>query len=57
MISIVICSRSETALENVSQSVSLTIGVPYEIIAIDNSKGEYSINLGKMTIDEYINFF
>lgn len=50
MISIIICSRNQTLLNNVSQSVRDTIGVPYEIIAIDNSEGKYGIckayNLG-----------
>ncbi|GAB3317723.1 glycosyltransferase [Hymenobacter humi] len=43
MISIIICSRNKDALPFVSQSVASTIGVPYEIIAIDNSDGQYSI--------------
>jgi len=50
MISIIICSRDTNLLTSVSQSVQETIGVPYEIISIDNSKGEFSIfqayNLG-----------
>ncbi len=50
MISIIICSRDKTLLNTVSQSVNNTIGVPYEIIAIDNSDGKYGIckayNLG-----------
>lgn len=43
MISIVICSRNSDALYDVSQNVALTIGVPYEIIAIDNSSSNYGI--------------
>jgi glycosyltransferase involved in cell wall biosynthesis len=43
MVSIIICSRDEQKLEEVTQSVVTTIGTEYEIIAIDNSKGEYSI--------------
>ncbi|HEX8429499.1 glycosyltransferase [Hymenobacter sp.] len=43
MISIIICSRDKEALRSVSQSLAATIGVPYEIIAIDNSKGRYTI--------------
>ncbi len=50
MISIIICSRDKTLLNTVSQSVEKTIGVPYEIIAIDNSDAKYGIckayNLG-----------
>jgi len=50
MISIIICSRDKEMLATVSQSVQETIGVVYEIISIDNSKGDYSIfeayNLG-----------
>ena len=50
MISIIICSRDTAVLQQVSQSVQVTIGVPYEIIAIDNSAGRYGIceayNLG-----------
>lgn len=43
MISIIICTRSEGALASVNLSISQTIGVPYEIIGIDNSKGQYGI--------------
>lgn len=43
MVSLIICSRSATDLGSVSESVAATIGLPYEIIAVDNSKGEYSI--------------
>ncbi|TGD82992.1 glycosyltransferase [Hymenobacter wooponensis] len=43
MISIVICSRDPQTLSDVSQDVEATIGVPYEIIAIDNSQGKYGI--------------
>ena len=50
MISIIICSRNKTLLNTVSESVKNTIGVPYEIIAIDNSDGKFGIckayNLG-----------
>lgn len=50
MISLIICSRDPGALAAVSQSVAATIGVAYEIIPIDNSKGQYGIceayNLG-----------
>lgn len=50
MISIIICSINKTLLNAVSESIKETIGVPYEIIAIDNSAGKYGIckayNLG-----------
>ncbi len=50
MISIIICSRDSGALKKVSSNIEETIGVPYEIIAIDNSRNQYSIfeayNLG-----------
>jgi hypothetical protein len=50
MLSLIICTRDEAALSAVSTSVAETIGVPYEIVAIDNSQGRYSIceayNLG-----------
>ncbi len=50
MISIIICSRNKTLLNTVSQSIKETIGVPYEIIAIDNIEAKYGIckayNLG-----------
>ncbi len=50
MISILICSRDKTLLNYISENVKNTIGVPYEIIAIDNSEGKYGIckayNLG-----------
>ncbi|GAB2473673.1 hypothetical protein GCM10011375_25620 [Hymenobacter qilianensis] len=50
MISIIICSRSAEMLSSAAQSIEATIGLPYQIIDIDNSKGTYSIfqayNLG-----------
>lgn len=50
MISLIICSRDATVLQAVSVNVDATIGVPYELIAIDNSQGQYGIcsayNLG-----------
>lgn len=50
MISLIICSRNSAVLEAVSQNIAISIGVEYEVIAIDNSKGQYSIceayNLG-----------
>ncbi|KUG09537.1 glycosyltransferase [Solirubrum puertoriconensis] len=50
MLSLIICSRDPEALRQVSNNVAVTIGVAYEIIAIDNSAGQYGIceayNLG-----------
>lgn len=43
MISLVICSRTKHDLGAVSESVAATIGVPYEIIAVDNKDGKYGI--------------
>jgi len=43
MISIIISSADAGLLQQVSSNVAETIGVPYEIIAIDNSKGERGI--------------
>lgn len=43
MLSIIICSRDAHALATVSQNVQDTIGVPYEIIAINNSTRRYGI--------------
>lgn len=50
MISIIICSRDKNLLSTIMDNVKNTIGVPYEIISIDNSDGKYGIckayNLG-----------
>ncbi|HET9503949.1 MAG TPA: glycosyltransferase [Hymenobacter sp.] len=43
MISLIVCSRDAHALAAVSKSAAATIGVPYEVIGIDNSKGTYGI--------------
>ncbi|TKC03262.1 glycosyltransferase [Pedobacter cryotolerans] len=43
MISIIICSVSEEMLANVSLNIDETIGVPYEIIAYNNSTGNKGI--------------
>ena len=43
MISIIVCSRDAKALKVVSQNVAATIGVPYELIGIDNSAGKHGI--------------
>ena len=50
MISIVICHRNVSFLQKIKQNIKNTIGTPYELHVIDNSKNEYSIfeayNLG-----------
>ena len=43
MISIIICSKSPSLLKAVSASIEKTIGVPFEIIAIENKDGKYGI--------------
>lgn len=43
MISIIICSRSRTIESNLERNIDETIGEPYEIICIDNSKRQYGI--------------
>ncbi len=50
MISIIICARSGTTLEELAGNIRATIGVPYELVVIDNTGNRYSIfeayNLG-----------
>lgn len=50
MISIVICSRNPGIGDALRKNIEETIGVPYELIVVDNSRNEYSIftayNLG-----------
>lgn len=43
MISIIICSRTPDISQSLKENISETIGVEYELIAIDNSPNEYSI--------------
>jgi GT2 family glycosyltransferase len=43
MLSIIICSRSETKFTEVCQNISSTVGIPFEIIKIDNAHGNYGI--------------
>jgi GT2 family glycosyltransferase len=43
MISIIICSRNRDISEQLKSNIAATIGVPYEIIVIDNSKNDQSI--------------
>lgn len=43
MISIVVCSVNDEMFQQFSQNVQSTIGVPFEIIRIDNSRNTHSI--------------
>lgn len=43
MISVIVCSRSAHLFETLSKNIEATIGVPYEIIKIDNSNNAYSL--------------
>lgn len=43
MISIVICSRSNSIPLSLQRSISATIGVEYELVVVDNSKNQFSI--------------
>ncbi|HMH22013.1 MAG TPA: glycosyltransferase [Puia sp.] len=43
MISVIICSVDPSRLARVSRNIGMTIGVPHEIIPVDNSSGRYGI--------------
>ena len=43
MISIIICNKKNTLDAELEQNIHDTVGVDYEIISIDNSRGRYSI--------------
>lgn len=43
MISIIICHRNKNFLDGITKSIKSTIGVPYELIIIDNSENKYNI--------------
>jgi hypothetical protein len=43
MISVIISSQNETVLQAVKKNIEQTIGVPFEIIAIENSRGQMGI--------------
>jgi len=43
MISVIISSADATALQKVTENITATIGAPFEIIAIDNSKAQRGI--------------
>jgi hypothetical protein len=44
MISIIICSKNSSLAEMLAKNIAATIGVPYEIIAIDNAMHNNSIS-------------
>ena len=43
MISIIICSRTASISDELNQNIDQTIGIPYELVVIDNSENLYSI--------------
>lgn len=43
-ISLIFCSRYSRLSENLIDNIAKTIGCSYELIAVDNSKGKYSIS-------------
>jgi len=43
MISIIICSRTASISDELNQNIDQTIGIPYELVIIDNSDNLYSI--------------
>ncbi|MES2062135.1 MAG: glycosyltransferase [Bacteroidota bacterium] len=53
MISVIICSVNKALLKDISKNIEQTIGIDYEVIAIDNTQNQYSIaqayNLGANT--------
>lgn len=44
MLSIIICSRNKVLSKEFVDNIDNSVGIDYEIIAIDNSKNSYSIN-------------
>jgi glycosyltransferase involved in cell wall biosynthesis len=43
MLSIIICSRTNSLPSSFSKNIQSTVGIPYELILIDNSNNQYSI--------------
>ena len=43
MLSIIICHRKKELLASIQKNIEATIGIPYELIVIDNTKNEYNI--------------
>lgn len=42
MISIITCSRNQTITQALDKNIEETVGIPHELIIIDNSKNQYS---------------
>ncbi|WP_207493421.1 glycosyltransferase [Aridibaculum aurantiacum] len=43
MISVIVCSRSKEAFEALAANVAATIGLPHEVVRVDNSTRRYSL--------------
>jgi glycosyltransferase involved in cell wall biosynthesis len=43
MISLIICSRTPALSQKLANNIAETIGVPYEIVLLDNSANTYGI--------------
>jgi GT2 family glycosyltransferase len=43
MVSVIICSKTREAVERVKENIEATIGVPHEIIVIENPDGQFGI--------------
>lgn len=43
MLSIIICHRNRALFNAIKKSIEATVGIPYELIVIDNTKNEYTI--------------
>lgn len=61
MISIIICSRTQTLNKDLSENIKKTVGCEHELIVIDNSENQYSIfeayNLGiEKSTNDYLCF-
>lgn len=61
MISIIICSRTQTISTDLSENIKNTIGCDYELIIVDNSDNTYSIfeayNIGiHLSVGDYLCF-
>ncbi len=43
MLSIVICHRNKDLLNTIQQNIAETVGVPYQLVVIDNTSNQYNI--------------
>lgn len=43
MLSLIVCSRDAKILMKLTRNVAATVGVPHEIVAVDNSQNQYGI--------------